>query len=1183
MNTILQWNLNSYQRKFCEIKLLASRHAPACMCLQETLITSARIYPPSGYNAVHRQSDPTVNHDRGVAILINKNFHHEHLNLNTRLQAVAVKIYMNKPYTICSIYLPHEPTNKQELENLLTQLPTPFLILGDMNAHSPTWGSNHQNDRGKIISDLILENDICLLNDDTPTHFHIQNGTLSIIDLAIASSNCHQDFQFSVLSDLHGSDHYPILITSRTPSVSYDRPARFIIDKADWNKFNSLTTMEPYNEDDNQPVDIYVNQITETLISAANQSIPITSGRRPKPTVPWWTPECRRAVKERNLAARALRNNHNENNLIRFRRARAKCQYTLNTTRRKSWEQYVSNLKTGVKPKEIWKRVNKIRGKYCITPPPVLHVNNRLVTDPQETSTILAESFASNERYYSQDFLRYKDAQENRPIVFPCNQQQSYNTALTKHEFKHCLALTRETSPGLDKITYSLIKAAHHSLQDNLLHIFNRIFTEEQFPSSWKTAIVIPFPKPNKDSTLPENYRPISLTSCLCKLLEKIINIRLMWYLEINNLISKKQSGFRKNRSTTDHLVQLSDDIQSAIHRREHTIVVFFDVNKAYDTAWRHGILKYLHEYGLRGHLPNFIKNFLQDRKITVRIGNIMSPPVVTSIGVPQGSVLSCTCFLIAINKISEFLPPSVNATLFVDDYAIYASGRLPHLIERKLQTAINNLSRWSATTGFTMNKIKTISVHICRKRNCPKTANNLILDGMPIKNEPQYKFLGLYFDESLSWKYHITQLKRKCIKTMNIIKLLSNTKWGSDQKVLLRLYIMLIKPRLDYGIEAYFPAAESYLKSLHTVQNSAIRLSTGAFKSSPIVSLHALSGIKPIETYNNIKLINFYLRLLVNTNHPLHQQAIELNNNQNANLSSKSFFSKIESIKQEFHLDFQHIMEEMTPEQLPWTINNLSSCTDLQGIKKKRFFNNQLNAIYRDHFTKHEHENYIFTDGSKTQEGTSFSIISPNNSRTFRLQNSASIFTAELSAILKTVRTIDNEDNRNVTIATDSKSSIQSITRYIHQNPLVQEIQQAIADINKNICLCWVPSHVGIRLNEQADNAARHAIENLPPTPTNLPRNDHKCNSRQSIIRKWKNKWENIRDNKLHNIQPTLTTLPYNKNNRNWTSKLNRLKIGHTRLTHGHLMARRERDFCEDCLVPLTVPHIIIVSHLRG
>lgn len=128
---------------------------------------------------------------------------------------------------------------------------------------------------------------------------------------------------------------------------------------------------------------------------------------------------------------------------------------------------------------------------------------------------------------------------------------------LTMKELKHCLSLTTESSPGGDEISYSMIKHVHSTMLQIIIEIYNRIFTEDVFPEKWKTTIVIPIQKTDKDSMNPLNYRPISLISCICKLLEKIVNFRLMWYLESNEYIAKAQSGFRKDRSTTDHLTRI--------------------------------------------------------------------------------------------------------------------------------------------------------------------------------------------------------------------------------------------------------------------------------------------------------------------------------------------------------------------------------------------------------------------------------------------------------------------------------------------------------------------------------------------------------------------------------------------------------------------------------------------------
>ena len=125
----------------------------------------------------------------------------------------------------------------------------------------------------------------------------------------------------------------------------------------------------------------------------------------------------------------------------------------------------------------------------------------------------------------------------------------------------------------------------------------------------------------SKDNTIPNNYRPIALTSCLCKTFERIVNDRLVWFLEQNHIISKFQAGFRHGRSTNDQLLRLETSIREAFIKQQHLVAIFFDLEKAYDTAWKYGILKDLHDSGLRGYLPTFISNFLQNRNSGLNLG----------------------------------------------------------------------------------------------------------------------------------------------------------------------------------------------------------------------------------------------------------------------------------------------------------------------------------------------------------------------------------------------------------------------------------------------------------------------------------------------------------------------------------------------------------------------------------
>ena len=202
-----------------------------------------------------------------------------------------------------------------------------------------------------------------------------------------------------------------------------------------------------------------------------------------------------------------------------------------------------------------------------------------------------------------------------------------------------------DTAEGPDKIHYQLLKHLPPDSLSLLLDIYNYIWRTGDFPQCWSETIVIPIPKPGKDHSDPNSYRPISLTSCVCKTLERMINDRLVWFLEHNNILTDIQCGFRKRKSTIDHLVRLESFIRGAFLNKQEVVSIFFDLEKAYDTTWKYGILKDLHEAGLRGRMPVFISKFLENRNFRVRLGSTLSDPFEQEMGVPQGSILSVTLF----------------------------------------------------------------------------------------------------------------------------------------------------------------------------------------------------------------------------------------------------------------------------------------------------------------------------------------------------------------------------------------------------------------------------------------------------------------------------------------------------------------------------------------------------------
>ena len=348
---------------------------------------------------------------------------------------------------------------------------------------------------------------------------------------------------------------------------------------------------------------------------------------------------------------------------------------------------------------------------------------------------------------------------------------------------------------------------------DSLLRTFNQVWHTGIFPDSWKEAIVIPVPKPGKDSTNPANYRPIALTSCICKIMERMVNDHLVWLLEKNKLIATIQSGFRKQRGTLDHL------IREAFIKKEHVVSVFFDLESAYDTTWKYGIMNDLHHFCIRGRLAYFISAFLNECQFRVRVGDTLSNPHEQEMGVPQGSILSVTLFSVKINNIVKSVCPGVECFLYVDDFCICYRSKHMHTIERQLQLVLNNLSKWSSENGFKFSKTKTKCMHFRQSRKLHLDPE-LTLDGVQIEVVPEFKLLGLLFDSKLSFIPHINYLSNKCHKALNLLQVVSSLDWGTDRKVLLRLYRTLVRSKLDYGCIVYGSALQSYLRKLDSIQN---------------------------------------------------------------------------------------------------------------------------------------------------------------------------------------------------------------------------------------------------------------------------------------------------------------------------------------------------------------------------
>ena len=241
------------------------------------------------------------------------------------------------------------------------------------------------------------------------------------------------------------------------------------------------------------------------------------------------------------------------------------------------------------------------------SPPTItLKTNDGYTHDPQLTSELLAEAFAtsSSNHNYSKEFLKVKNTEEAKTIDISSDSLEDYNSPLTLQELQFVLSkYPKNIAPGPDNIPIALIRNLPEDMIIKLLHIYNKIWLENCIPCIWLTAIVVPILKPNKEPHSTSSFRPIALTCGMCKILEKMIARRLLWKLRQLDIISSVQCGFMQGHSTLSHLTDLHQKIRLAFERKQYLISIFFDIEKAYDTAWRRGIINKLMEAGLRGHL----------------------------------------------------------------------------------------------------------------------------------------------------------------------------------------------------------------------------------------------------------------------------------------------------------------------------------------------------------------------------------------------------------------------------------------------------------------------------------------------------------------------------------------------------------------------------------------------------
>jgi len=809
MYTILQWNLNGFYKKLDELKILISEIQPTVICLQETNFKNNITGKLPNYTGYSKNRTEGLRASGGATIYVKTEFPCKIININSHLEVIAVRVKLNHlELNLCNIYLPNQHSFDQiDITNILKQIPSPFIITGDFNSHNTRWGSKSTDRRGNEIEKAFEDDNIVLLNNNEPTHINIANGLMSNIDLSLSSASLAQRLEWKVYNNLTSSDHFPIIIKYLS-RIHDELPSaeRWNLKSADWPLFYELLDEEIKCIKDTETVNInsLVYTFTNSILKIANLTIGKSVTTNKKPKVPWWNQNIKMAIKDKHDALKKFQLSNTQEDFIQLKKLRARTKYLIKTSKKASWENFTCSINENSDSKLVWNKIHSLKGLSRNRQINLIDNNtDLLMNNDLATANKLGEYFYNNssDKIYKPQFQIYKQKCENETILNNIDSnltdQIHLNKPISSHEVTYSLAKCKSHGPGPDNIPYIFIQNFGPKALELMLKIFNRIFVEGSWPITWKNGTIIPITKQEKNKFKPEGYRPITLLNTMCKLLEKVINRRLTWFLEKNNLLSNQQSGFRKNRSTIDNLFQINHEVNQTFLDKQVMGLVNLDIAKAYDSTWRHNILIKLNQILSKGHILNIITDFLKDRTFQVKANNQMSSEFSQENGVPQGSALSVTLFLLAIDDITQCCSLPVKCNLFADDFNYSCRSNNINTVQKFLQITTNNLEEWAGKTGFNFSPKKSNCIVFTKKLKVGKLQKTL--DGMPIPNKKSVKILGLFFDSRLTWATHIHHLKTSTINALKILKILSHTSWGGDSQTLIKIHRSTIQFRLNY------------------------------------------------------------------------------------------------------------------------------------------------------------------------------------------------------------------------------------------------------------------------------------------------------------------------------------------------------------------------------------------------
>lgn len=353
---------------------------------------------------------------------------------------------------------------------------------------------------------------------------------------------------------------------------------------------------------------------------------------------------------------------------------------------------------------------------------------------------------------------------------------------------------------GSDGLPGFLLKACSDLLTPSLTRLFNMSFRSGVFPDNMKLAHVCPLFK-GGDSTIPTNYRPVSLLSIVSKMLERVAHEQLIVYLNKWNVLPEVQYAYRKGRSTEDALVLATDRLLSARDAGLYAASVFLDLSKAFDKVQHNTLVSLLYDIGISGTALQWFISYLSNRRQVVVVGNTKSKTVSTSCGVPQGSVLGPVLFSLYVKDLPLVLPKPVNILQFADDIMLSSADQSTQCLEQIMSRAVSDVASWLQKKGLILNARKS-QVLLTSPRNSSNSSSlSISCHGTTLPSVQSAKYLGLEISENLTWEKHVDGIAQKAAKKIGA---LARAKNSLTEHARYKFYSAVIQTDLLYASNAF-------------------------------------------------------------------------------------------------------------------------------------------------------------------------------------------------------------------------------------------------------------------------------------------------------------------------------------------------------------------------------------------